>query len=66
VAGGAVRSPRRAEIESSRRLVVLVSELDQHLVEVPAATRWSLARFVRAWEGGVARDWATSRKKEEV
>jgi uncharacterized membrane protein YccC len=28
-----------AELESYRRLVVLVSELDQHLVEVPAATR---------------------------
>jgi hypothetical protein len=32
------RSLFLAELESYRRLVVLVSELDQHLVEVPAAT----------------------------
>src|SRR5262249_2453349 len=35
----AARSVLLTEIESYRRLVVLVSELDQHLVEVPAATR---------------------------
>jgi hypothetical protein len=59
------RSVLLTAIESYHRLMVLVSELDQHLVKVPAAKRGSIARLPRTCAGVAARDWTTSRRKYE-